>query len=630
MAAALALIVWGCGSLLLLLGVLRSCAEIHRLRRSASPPPDGALGLVLEDVCRDLGVHRPPPVVVSRRAMTPFAVGFRRPIVVLPERLIGAVDGEQMRDVLVHEVAHVLRGDHRAVLLQELARAMYWPIVPVHGLIRELGRAREDLCDNHVLRGRDAVSYGATLLHLAELSLQVRAPRASVGILHWKGELERRIAGLLDRRRSTMTGSSRSLACVVTLLFVTCGTIASATRFIAASGEDSTGKARDRGRRPRSGQASPEAVEEKKKPPRAAKRSMLVHVLGPDGRPMRGVEVRRSVWTRPPSKGNVRIVSDDRGEARFEIPENIDIYRIWARAKGHVPLFAHWEEQDNPEETLPGEFTFQLKRGTVIGGLVRDEGGKPIKGAAVEVELDRGGKSDGPVGPDRWLAQGDDTYHRRGGAMVTRQRPGGRRSRDLLNWITPTTSPTRTGHPAEGTGGGTKEASALRTATITMRGASRCRGRSPTRRGSPSSGRSSCGGTVPTGMWAARKSGRMTEASTNCRRSRAGRDDHRRRERLDAALKKIDLSPGMKPVDFRLEPGKSCDSASSTARGSRSRGSTSRSTVGAASSRSTTTGIPTSSTRRSLSMPTTAVPTCGRGPLATRFPIESRSRGMPS
>ena len=103
------------------------------------------------------------------------------------------------------------------MLLQELARALYWPIVTVHGLIRELGQAREELCDNHVLRGRDALSYGETLLHLAELSWEARPLRASVGILHWKGALERRIAGLLDQRRSTMTGNSRWLACFVAI-----------------------------------------------------------------------------------------------------------------------------------------------------------------------------------------------------------------------------------------------------------------------------------------------------------------------------------------------------------------------------------------------------------------------------
>ena len=81
------------------------------------------------------------------------------------------------------------------------------------------------------------MSYGETLLHLAELSLEMRPPALSVGILHWRGELERRIAGLLDQRQSKMTRSSRWLACFVMLLFISGGTIAAATRFVAAGGK---------------------------------------------------------------------------------------------------------------------------------------------------------------------------------------------------------------------------------------------------------------------------------------------------------------------------------------------------------------------------------------------------------
>jgi beta-lactamase regulating signal transducer with metallopeptidase domain len=221
---------------LLLLNLARSYGLIRRLRRASSPPRNDSLQALLDDVGRSLGVRRLPRVVVSRRVLTPMAVGLRRPVVVLPERLLGEVGAEEMRDVLVHEVAHIRRGDPLVVLLQELARALYWPIVTVHGLIRELGQAREELCDNHVLRGRDALSYGETLLHLAELSWEARPLRTSVGILHWKGALERRIAGLLDQRRSTMTGNNRWLVGFVAMLFVCGGTIAAATRLVAEEG----------------------------------------------------------------------------------------------------------------------------------------------------------------------------------------------------------------------------------------------------------------------------------------------------------------------------------------------------------------------------------------------------------
>ena len=153
-----------------------------------------------------------------------------------------------------------------------------------------------------------------------------------------------------------MTRSNRWLVCLVALLFVAGGTIASATRLNAGSEQTEriAPKTLESGRLKAAALAGTKAQE--KKP----ERSMLIHVLGPDGGPMTGVAVHRSVWTRKPTnKGNSNYVSDERGQVRVAIPEDIYIVRLWARAKGHVPLFTHWEEKDNPETTLPAEFTFQ-------------------------------------------------------------------------------------------------------------------------------------------------------------------------------------------------------------------------------------------------------------------------------
>jgi len=169
---------------------------------------------------------------VSQHVLTPIAVGFGRPTVILPERLVGAMSEDQMRDVLFHEVAHIQRHDHLTVLLQGLARALYWPLVSVHGLNRALELSREELCDNVVLAVRDAVSYGETLLRIAELSLRAGPMAATVGIMHWKGKLERRIAGLLDPARSKTTRSGRGVASAVICIFLALASTASATRLI--------------------------------------------------------------------------------------------------------------------------------------------------------------------------------------------------------------------------------------------------------------------------------------------------------------------------------------------------------------------------------------------------------------
>ena len=377
--AMLALLVWACGSLILGLRIAWGCWLVHRLRRSARPLDDPAVDQFQEDVSHTLGVRRFPRILVSHRVATPVALGVLRPMILLPERLIGEISVDELRDVLLHELAHISRRDTLFVLMQEVARALYWPIVSVHALIRELTRAREELCDNHVLQRRDALSYGETLLHLAELSRQARPLAAAVGILHWRGELERRIAGLLQEGRSTMTRSNRGLVCLVALLFLVGGAIASSTRFVAerkANREESPAV-----QEPKDAQAEP-------KP----QRTMLIHVLGPDGQPIAGVSVHRSVWTRKPgARLNIDYVTDERGEVEVDVPGDIYIFRLWARIKHHVPLFAHWEEEDVPEKNLPAEYTFHLRKGTTIGGIVRDSAGQPIKGVLVDVMLQKGG-----------------------------------------------------------------------------------------------------------------------------------------------------------------------------------------------------------------------------------------------
>jgi hypothetical protein len=205
-----------------------------------------------------------------------------------------------------------------------------------------------------VLAGRDALSYGETLLHLAELSRDARPLVAAVGIMQWKGELEQRIAGLLDQGRSTRTRNNRWLVCVVALLVAAIGSIASATRLNAGRSQAAANtKKADKPKDAKVAAGKNAKTEEK------PRRSMLVHVLGPDGRPMAGVNIHRSVWTRPPIKdANRDVVSDERGEARVDVPDGIYIFRLWAHLKGHYPSSRAGKRRKNPRPPCPPSSRF--------------------------------------------------------------------------------------------------------------------------------------------------------------------------------------------------------------------------------------------------------------------------------
>ena len=147
-------------------------------------------------------------------------------------------------------------------------------------------------------------------------------------------------------------------------------------------------------------------ADEPKQPPR----TMQVTVLGPDDKPLAGAEIHVSVWTKEPFKANRDFVCDAEGRTKFDLPNEIQILRLWARKEGHVALFAQWwPEQEPAPRPIPEQFTFRLERGTKLGGIVKDDGGKAIAGAKVEVRLvDRraGLVSVEPI-PNIWLSEGD-------------------------------------------------------------------------------------------------------------------------------------------------------------------------------------------------------------------------------
>jgi beta-lactamase regulating signal transducer with metallopeptidase domain len=392
-----AMLVWAAGALLMLARLLRNGGCVVQLRRSSRPLEDARLWTLLQEIAARLGMRRAPLLLVSSRTVAPLAVGFGQGAVILPERLLGAVSDNELRDVLVHEVAHLRRGDQWIVLLQELAGALYWPIVSVHALNRELQRAREELCDNVVLAGRDAIRYGETLLHIAELLVKARPMRAAIGIIGGQGELERRIKGLIDPRRSTRTTIGRKASCLVVLLFVAAGALLSATRFAASAAPE-----RDEPQPPARPPVATTGQPGKKAGEADSGRMIVLRgkVLGPGERPIAGARLSLAVdeWTDPIELGT----SDVHGTYRFVVPEKTlrrtvsgsfqyqeTQASLVATARGLGPGWSVLpDEKGGRYGKMKSEYAhdFHLSADHPIAGKVVDVRGKPVAGVVVAVD----------------------------------------------------------------------------------------------------------------------------------------------------------------------------------------------------------------------------------------------------
>ena len=167
-----------------------------------------------------LGTERLPQLATSAGVDRPVMVGLVRPLVIVPEEMVQRVAAVELADVLVHECAHAA-GRHQWIgVLQRVAGVVFWPHPLVCVLNRELARAREEVCDNYVLQRGDARRYAQTLLDVSQ-SLVGSSPRpVAFGLFHGRWKLDDRIAGLLDRRRKTMTGVNRWTAATLVAVFL--------------------------------------------------------------------------------------------------------------------------------------------------------------------------------------------------------------------------------------------------------------------------------------------------------------------------------------------------------------------------------------------------------------------------
>ena len=388
------------------------------------------------------------------------------------ERRVARAAVETASDAIEHDELHALLHDevnrlpakYRAPVVlcyfegrthEEAAAALHWPVGTVRS---KLSRARDRLRIRLTRRGLAPAGWMAAsaLETIARAEAEVPAALRTATVAAIQGTPAAIVASLAKTMLRSLLMARVKMTVAALGIVLTAAGLGLALRDSLAS------------QPPRRPEPDPVTVHHKEddasrkaptnaKPKPAAKRSILIHVVGPDGKPMAGVNIYRSVATRKPVDApNMDQVTDERGEARFDVPETTYIYRLWARARGHVPLFAHWEEEDDPEETLPREFTFRLERGTVIGGVIRNQAGQPIQGATVEVSLDRGGKSESRVRPRRLAGlrqRGADD--RRPGALDAGQRPGGgRREGEPQDRPSRLHLRPRVGHSSEGTGRG--------------------------------------------------------------------------------------------------------------------------------------------------------------------------------
>ncbi len=202
---------WVLTSLFSLIRLGASARQMRSLWRNSTPVPFRDLDRELQSVVVRPG-SRPVEVRLSDAIDAPSVLGFFRPAVIVPRSLWSELAPCELKQIILHEMAHLDRADDWTNLLQKLLRALC-PLNPaLFWAERHLSLEREQACDDAVLDAAgNARAYATCLTKLAESRLVKRAALLAPGFWKRHSELAGRVENILHRRRNLGPMLSRGL-----------------------------------------------------------------------------------------------------------------------------------------------------------------------------------------------------------------------------------------------------------------------------------------------------------------------------------------------------------------------------------------------------------------------------------
>lgn len=213
------------GFLLLRLAVsLWHVRQLGREAREVSNPE-------LMTVVQDFKAGRKLRLCVSDQVRVPAAIGFFRPSIVLPSWVLEELPPDELKVILLHELAHLRRWDDWTNLVQKYLKAIFFFHPAVWWIESRLVLERELACDDMVVsRTRNPRAYAASLVSLAERTFakKRRLGRALAMAQNALGRLQQtstRLAEILNTQGSRSRNWRPAVGIVAVLTLAVFGTL---------------------------------------------------------------------------------------------------------------------------------------------------------------------------------------------------------------------------------------------------------------------------------------------------------------------------------------------------------------------------------------------------------------------
>jgi len=216
-------IVWafGCLSLLWLAGW--RLGKWHGLIREGHLISDPRLLDLLNNARQAMQIRSPVELVAIAQLSSPAVFGLFRLRLLLPETALRQLNGEELRMIFLHEMAHVRRKDIPLNYLLMAVQFLHWFNPLVWLALHRLRADRELVCDAMVMqkvRPEERLGYGKVLLKLMD-GFSAGSPvfSGAVPVISSMKEIKRRILMIKNHRNASNTVCAMTALLILVLAF---------------------------------------------------------------------------------------------------------------------------------------------------------------------------------------------------------------------------------------------------------------------------------------------------------------------------------------------------------------------------------------------------------------------------
>lgn len=161
--------VWLLGVLLLTLKLLGGLAYAQRLKKYKVTAVTGKLLQRFNTLKSRFGLNFEIAFLESAIAKVPQAIGYFKPVILMPMSLLSGMSAEQIDTIIMHELAHIYRRDYLFNIIQSVIEVLFFYHPAVWWISSVIREERENCCDDMVVEmSGDKMTYVKTLVDIEE------------------------------------------------------------------------------------------------------------------------------------------------------------------------------------------------------------------------------------------------------------------------------------------------------------------------------------------------------------------------------------------------------------------------------------------------------------------------------